>query len=46
LAAAGQELEKPARKSFIDEGRILERGLRKALTERDEVLRELAAAAL
>jgi hypothetical protein len=45
LAAADQELEKPARKSFVEEGRILERGLRKALTERDEVLRELAAAA-
>jgi hypothetical protein len=45
LAAAGQELEKPARKSFVEEGRILERGLRKALTERDEALRDLAAAA-
>ena len=43
LAAAGQELEKPARKSFVEEGRILERGLRKALTERDEALRDLAA---
>ena len=42
LAAAGQELEKPARKSFVEEGRILERGLRKALTERDEALRDLA----
>jgi hypothetical protein len=45
LAAAGEGLEKPARKSFIEEGRILERGLRKALTDRDEMLRELAAAA-
>lgn len=45
LAAAGQELEKPARKSFVEEGRILERGLRKALTERHEALKELAAAA-
>jgi hypothetical protein len=45
LAAAGQELEKPARKSFVEEGKILERGLRKALTERDEALRELATAA-
>jgi hypothetical protein len=45
LAAAGQELEKPAQKSFVEKGRTLERGLRKALTERDEVLRDLAAAA-
>jgi hypothetical protein len=45
LAAAGQELEPPVRKSFAEEGRILERGLRKALTARDEALRELAAAA-
>jgi hypothetical protein len=43
--AAGQELEKSARKSFVEEGRILERGLRKALTGRDEALRDLAAAA-
>ena len=45
LAAAGEELAKPARKSFVDEGRILERELRKALSQRDEVLRELATAA-
>ena len=45
LAAAGQELEKSARKSFVEEGGILQRGLRKALTERDEALRDLAAAA-
>ncbi|SRR6266436_458910 len=45
LAAAGLDLEKPTRKSFVEEGRILERGLRKALTERDEALRDLAAAA-
>jgi hypothetical protein len=42
---AGQDLAKPAEKSFEKEGEILERALRKALTERDEVLRELAAAA-
>jgi hypothetical protein len=45
LAAAEQELEKPARKSFVEEIRILERALRKALSERDEVLRELATPA-
>ena len=45
LAGAGQELAKPAEKSFVKEGEILERGLRKALTERDEALRDLAAAA-
>jgi hypothetical protein len=45
LAAAGEELGEPARKSFVEEGRILERGLRKALTQRDEALRDLAAAA-
>jgi len=32
-------------KSFIREGEILERGLRKALRDRDEALRDLAAAA-
>jgi len=45
LAATGRELEKPAQKSFVEEGRISERGLRKALTGRDEMLRGLAAAA-
>jgi hypothetical protein len=45
LTGAGQELPKAAEKSFVEEGRILERGLRKALTERDEALRDLAAAA-
>jgi len=45
LIGAGQELPKPAEKSFVKEGEILERGLRKALTERDEALRDLAAAA-
>jgi hypothetical protein len=45
LCAAGQELEKPARKSFVEEGKILGRGLRKALSQRDEALRELAGAA-
>lgn len=45
LNRAGQELEKPAKKSFVEEGRILERGLQKALAERDEALRELAGAA-
>ena len=45
LNGAGQELQKPAKKSFMEEGRILESGLRKALEERDEALRELATAA-
>ena len=45
LTGAGQELAKPAEKSFEKEGEILERALRKALTERDEALRDLAAAA-
>lgn len=45
LAAAGQELATAAEKSFVEEGRILERALRKALSERDEALRDLALAA-
>ena len=45
LTGAGQELPKPAEKSFVKEGEILERGLRRALTERDEALKEMAAAA-
>ena len=45
LAAAGQELPKATEKSFVKEGEILERGLRRALAERDEALRDLAAAA-
>jgi hypothetical protein len=45
LTEAGQELPKPLEKSFIREGEILERGLRKALRDRDEALRDLAAAA-
>jgi hypothetical protein len=45
LTGAGQELPKAAEKSFVKEGEILERGLRRALTERDEALRDLAAAA-
>ena len=45
MAAAGQELPKPAEKSFVKEGEILERGLKRALTERDDALKELAAAA-
>jgi hypothetical protein len=45
LTAAGQELAKPAEKSFDKEGEILERALRKALKDRDEALRELATAA-
>src|SRR5260370_12189993 len=45
LTAAGQELAKPAEKSFEKEGEILERALRKALKDRDEALRELATAA-
>jgi hypothetical protein len=45
LTGAGQELPKAAEKSFVKEGEILERGLRRALGERDEALKELAAAA-
>jgi hypothetical protein len=45
LTEAGQELPKPSEKSFAEEGRILERGLRKALAERDETLCDLATAA-
>jgi hypothetical protein len=46
LTGAGQELPKPAEKSFVKEGEILkERGLKRALTEREEALRELATAA-
>ena len=45
LTEAGQKLPKPSEKSFTEEGRILERGLRKALAERDEALRDLATAA-
>ena len=45
LTAAGQELAKPAEKSFEKEGEILERALRKALKDRDEALPELATAA-
>jgi hypothetical protein len=45
LTGAGQELPKSAEKSFVKEGEILERGLRRALAEREEALRELAAAA-
>jgi hypothetical protein len=45
LTGAGQELPKAAEKSFVKEGQILERGLRRALAERDEALKELAAAA-
>jgi hypothetical protein len=36
LTGAGQELAKPAEKSFEKEGEILERALRKALKDRDE----------
>src|ERR1700740_889480 len=45
LTGAGQELPKAAEKSFVKKGEILERALRKALTERDEAIRDLAAAA-
>ena len=45
LTGAGQDLAKPAEKSFEKEGEILERALRKALKDRDEALRELATAA-
>jgi len=45
LTGAVQELAKPADKSFMKEGEILERGLKRALAERDEALRELATAA-
>jgi hypothetical protein len=43
LSGAGLGLEKPKERSFVEEGEILERGFRKALGERDEALRELAA---
>jgi hypothetical protein len=45
LTGAGQDLPKADEKSFVKEGAILERGLRQALTERGEALKELAAAA-
>lgn len=45
LAGAGVEVQKPAQKSFLREGEILSRALRKTLSERDAVLRELAEAA-
>jgi hypothetical protein len=45
LTAAGQELPKAREKSFVLEGEILERALKKALADREEALRELAAAA-
>src|SRR4030088_115400 len=45
LTGAGQELAKPAEKSFEKQREILERGLRKARKDRDEALRELATAA-
>jgi hypothetical protein len=45
LTGAGQELPKASEKSFVKEGEILERGLRRALAERDEALKELATAA-
>ena len=45
MTGAGQELAKPAEKSFIREGEILERGFKRTLAEREEVLRELATAA-
>ena len=45
LTGAGQELRKPSQKSFVKEGEILERGLKRALADREEALRELAAAA-
>ena len=45
LTAAGQDLPKPREKSFVLEGELLERALKKALAEREEALRELATAA-
>jgi hypothetical protein len=45
LAAGGLQIEKPAEKSFAREGEILQRALKKALSGRDEALRDLAEAA-
>ena len=45
LVAAGQKVPEPREKSFVCEGEVLERALKKALQERDEALRDLAAAA-
>ena len=40
----GLDLPKTAERSFVKEGAILERGLKRAFAEREEALRELAAA--
>ena len=45
LAAAGQTVPEPRERSFVCEGEVLERALKKALTDRDEALRDLAVAA-
>lgn len=45
LAAAGQAVPEPRERSFVCEGEVLERALKKALADRDEALRDLAAAA-
>jgi hypothetical protein len=45
LTGAGLQIEKPTEKSFAREGEILKRALKKALSGRDDALREFAAAA-
>lgn len=45
LTQAGYQLKQPAQKSFIEEGKILERAIRKAISEREETLRDLIIAA-
>jgi hypothetical protein len=45
LQAAGVLIPAPAEKSFAREGEFLERALKKALSEREEALRNLAEAA-
>lgn len=45
MVAAGQKIEKPGEKSFVREGEILKKALKKALSERNEALRDLAEAA-
>jgi hypothetical protein len=45
LQSAGVLIPPPAEKSFTREGEFLERALRKALSEREEALRDLAEAA-
>jgi hypothetical protein len=45
LSEAGLDIEKPTEKSFAREGEILKRALKRALSERDDALRDLASAA-